>query len=151
MGAEAILEKPIKREELLEIAKTSLVALDELWQRPADAAPDTHLKTSFSSLAEALRQKRIGFGRRGFCIKLPYALREGALQFTLKFRDEDIVLSGRGVVRWLAPEEDVAGIEIICLDQPGCNWMIAQVNRNHPLPFIPSSPGLEHRLQSKVA
>jgi CheY-like chemotaxis protein len=151
MGAEAILEKPIKREELLEIAKTSLVALDELWQRPAGPAPDTHLRMSFPSLTEAFRQKRIGFGRRGFCIKVPYALREGPLQFTVKFRDEAIVLSGRGDVRWLALEEDVAGIEIICLDQPGRNWLIAHVKRSQPLPFIPSSPGLEHRLQSKVA
>lgn len=151
MGAEAILEKPIKREELLEIAQTSLVGLDELWQRPPDVMPDKQLKMSFPSLAAALRRKRIAFGRRGFCIKLPYAPHEGPLQFAVKFRDEGIVLSGIGVVRWVAVDEDVAGIEITYLDQPGCNWMIGLVKRSQPRAFIPASPRLQRSLQSKAA
>jgi len=150
MGAEAVLEKPIKREELLEIARNSLLTLDELWRLPG-AAPETHLKTGFPSLATALRKKRIAFGRRGFCIKLPYVPREGPLQFAVKFRDEGIVLSGLGVVRWVASKEDVAGIEISRLDQPGRNWLIAHLKQSQPQAFIPSFPGVEHRLQSKVA
>ena len=150
MGAEAVLEKPIKREELLEIARNSLLTLDELWRLPG-AAPETHLKTGFPSLATALRKKRIAFGRRGFCIKLPYAPHEGPLQFAIKFRDEGIVLSGLGVVRWVASEVDVAGIEITCLHQPGRDWLIAHVEQSRPQAFIPSFPGVAHRLQSKVA
>jgi len=151
MGAEAVLEKPIKREELLEIARNSLVTLDELWRLPGGAAPETHLKTGFPSLATALRKKRIAFGRRGFCIKLPYVPHEGPLQFAIKFRDEGIVLSGLGVVRWVASEVDVAGIEITCLHQPGRDWLIAHVEQSRPQAFIPSFPGVAHRLQSKVA
>lgn len=151
MGVEAILEKPIKREELLEIVKTSLAAADELWQRPVDAAPESQLNMSFTSLAAALQQKRIGFGRRGFCIKPPQALREGPVDFAVEFRDEGIVLSGQGVVRWMAPEESVAGIEITSLDQPSRKWVIAHLKRSKPLAFIPSSPGLDRWVQSKVA
>jgi CheY-like chemotaxis protein len=151
LGAEAVLEKPIKREELLEIARHSLLTLDELWRPPAGAAPETQLKTGFPSLATALRKKRIAFGRRGFCIKLPYLPLEGPLQFAIKFRDEGIVLSGLGVVRWVASEEEVAGIEITCLDQPGRNWLIACLKKSQPQAFIPGSPGVAHRLQSKVA
>ena len=39
LGAEAILEKPIKREELLKIATTSLLNADELWRLPVGAEP----------------------------------------------------------------------------------------------------------------
>ena len=151
MGAEAILEKPIKREELLEIAKTSLASVEELWRHPAGTAAEPQLKASFLSLPTALQEKRIGIGRRGFCIKPPHALRKGPVKFAVEFREERIVLSGQGIVRWMAPEETVAGIEITHLDLPGRNWMIGHLKRSKPLAFIPSSPGLEHRLQSKVA
>jgi CheY-like chemotaxis protein len=151
LGAEAVLEKPIKREELLRIAGNSLLTADELWRLPVGVVPETQLKTGFPSLATALRKRRIGFGRRGFCIKLPYVPREGPLQFALKFRNEGIVLSGLGVVRWVASKEDVAGIEISRLDQPGRNWLIAHLKQSPPQAFIPSCPGVEHRLQSKVA
>jgi CheY-like chemotaxis protein len=151
MGVEAILEKPIKREELLQIAKTSLANVEELWQSPAGAAPETQLKTSFASLAAALQEKRIGFGRRGFCIKLSEALREGPVEFAVEFQDEPIVLSGRGVVRWTAPEEAMAGIEITYLDQQSRDWVIEHLKRTKPLAIIPSSPRLSRWLQSKVA
>jgi CheY-like chemotaxis protein len=151
MGAEAILEKPIKREELLEIAQTSLVGLDELWQRHPGATRDKQLKIGFPSLEAALRRKRIAFGRRGFCITLPCAPREGPLQFAIKFRDEGIVLSGLGVVRWVASEEDVAGVEITSLDQPGRDWLIAYIQRSQPQAFIPNSTRVGHRLERKAA
>src|ERR1700741_1696376 len=38
MGAEAILEKPISREELLDIAKRALTGAEELWGNPPCAA-----------------------------------------------------------------------------------------------------------------
>jgi hypothetical protein len=76
---------------------------------------------------------------------------EGPLQFAVKFRDQGVRLSGLGVVRWVASEEDVAGIEITCLDQPGRNWLIAHLKQSQPQAFIPSSPGVAYRLQSKVA
>ncbi|HKF21351.1 MAG TPA: response regulator [Candidatus Angelobacter sp.] len=151
MGVEAILEKPIKREELLQVAKTCLADVEELWQSHAGAAPETQLKAAFSSFAVAVREKRIGFGRRGFCIKLSEALREGPVEFAIEFRDERMVLSGWGLVRWIAPEEAMAGIEITYLDQPSRDWVIAHLKKTKPLAFIPSSPGLDRLLQSKVA
>jgi CheY-like chemotaxis protein len=151
MGAETILEKPIRREELLQIAKNSLAPLEDLWQRAAAAAPASRLKAAFAGLNTALGENRIAFGRRGFCIKLAHAVRKGPLQFALVFRRDGVVLSGRGVVRWIAPKEHAAGIEITHLDQPGLDWMIAQLEQSKPLAFIPSSPGLAHRLESKAA
>jgi CheY-like chemotaxis protein len=151
MGVEAILEKPIKREELLQIAKTSLAGVEELWQSPPGAAPETQVRTSFPSFAAALREKRIGFGRRGFCIRLSEALREGPVEFVVEFGDQRTVLSGRGLVRWIAPEEAIAGIEITYLDEPSRDWVIAHLKKTKPLAFIPAAPGLNRWLQSKVA
>src|SRR5512147_42999 len=40
MGVEAILEKPIKREELLQLAQVSVSALEDLWRQPSASQPD---------------------------------------------------------------------------------------------------------------
>ena len=151
MGVEAILEKPIKREELLRAARNSVATIDELWQRPPTATPDARLKVSFASFPAALEEKRLGFGRRGFCIKPRQPVREGPIEFALEFKAEKVMLRGQGDVRWMAPEEALAGIEIMHLDPPSRNWLIAYLKKTKPLPIIPSHPGRDRWVQSKVA
>jgi CheY-like chemotaxis protein len=150
MGAEAILEKPISREELLNIAKRALAEAEELWRGPTGIVPETKLKIGFPSVAAAFKEKQIAFGRRGFCIDSTQSLREGPVEFAVEFTDDGLVLSGQGVVRWTAPEEHKAGIEITCLDDASRSWVLDHVERNQPLAFIPGFAGLDS-LQTHVA
>jgi CheY-like chemotaxis protein len=148
MGAEAILEKPITREELLNIAQRALAEAGELWRGPPGTAPEIKLKITFDSLTGALQEKRIAFGRRGFCIDTPHGLSKGPVEFAVEFRDDRLVLSGQGVVRWIAPEESKAGIEITCLDDASRTWVVDHVERSKPLAFIPAFAGLDSSLQT---
>jgi CheY-like chemotaxis protein len=151
MGAEAILEKPIPREELLNIAKRALSEADELWREPPGPAPAMKLTISFGSLAAALKGKRIAFGRRGFCIDTAHGLREGPVEFAVEFTADRLVLAGQGVVRWTAPEEHKSGIEISSLDDASRTWVLDYVKRNQPLAFIPGFAGLDSSLQTNIA
>jgi CheY-like chemotaxis protein len=59
LGAEAVLEKPIERTDLLNEAQRSLTELDELWRTSRVAeAQDLQLKVGFKSLAAALQEKK---------------------------------------------------------------------------------------------
>jgi CheY-like chemotaxis protein len=151
MGAEAVLEKPISREELLDIAKRALTEPEELWRNPPSATLETKLEITFRSLTDAMKENRIGFGRRGFCIDTAAGLREGPVEFTMEFKDDRLVLSGQGVVRWTAPKEGKAGIEITCLRDASRIWMIDHVKRNRPLAFIPGFVGDNSSLETEVA
>jgi CheY-like chemotaxis protein len=151
MGAEAILEKPISREELLEIARRALAETDVLWREVPGTLPAMKLKLSFGSLATALQEKRIAFGRRGFCIESAHDLYEGPVEFAVEFRDDHRVLSGLGVVRWTAPEEGKAGIEITYLDDASRTWVVNHVEQSEPLAFIPGLAGLDDSLQTRTA
>ena len=151
IGAEAVLEKPISREALLDIAKRALTEPDELWRNPPDAALETKLEITFRSLTAAMKENRIRFGRRGFCIDAEAGLREGPVEFTMEFKDDSLVLSGQGMVRWTAPQEGKAGIEITCLRDSSRTWMIDHVKRNKPLAFIPGFGGSDISLREKVA
>jgi hypothetical protein len=109
------------------------------------------LKASFDSLADALDERRIGFGRRGFCIETAHGLEEGPVEFAVEFRADRVVLAGQGVVRWVAPEESMAGIEITSLDNASRAWMIEHLARSRPLAFIPRAPGADRLMQTKTA
>jgi CheY-like chemotaxis protein len=151
MGVEAILEKPITREELLEIARRTLAEADDLWREPPGTAPEMKMQLSFASLAAALKEKRIAFGRKGFCIDAAHGLCEGPVEFAVEFRDDCLVLSGQGVVRWTAPEEGKAGIEITYLDDASRTWVVDHVEESQPLAFIPGLAGLDSSLQTRTA
>jgi len=142
LGADAILEKPIRREELLHEAQRSLTEPDELWREPPTGTALMHLKTDYESLAAAVREKRIAFGRRGFCIAGASTLHTGPVDFALGFKADHRIISGQGTVRWTAPQDKQAGVEITHLDDAARAWMINLVQRDQPLPFIPASTGL---------
>jgi CheY-like chemotaxis protein len=139
LGADAVLEKPIRREDLVRAMQRSLADADELWRRPPAPVPKMKLNASFSSLAAALKRNQIAFGRRGFCIASPGRLHEGPLHFAVDFKADRRTLSGEGVVRWTAAEEGQAGIEITHVDDASRAWVVDLVRRCEPLPFIPGS------------
>lgn len=142
LGAEAVLEKPIRREDLLEEAKRSLTDPDELWQKPLEVAPqEMQLKIDFESFAAAIHEKQIAIGRRGFCIKTRSSLNLGPVDFTLDFKADRRVISGQGVVRWTLPQAQQAGIEVMHLDDAGRAWMVHWMRQDQPISFIPGSTG----------
>jgi hypothetical protein len=121
-----------------------------MWRQPQAAQPEMELKISFANLADALA-KHIGFGRRGFCIETPHGLREGPVVFVVDFQKDGITLSGQGVVRWVAPEERMAGIEITWLEESGRAWLSDYLARSRPLAVIPRSSGEDHATQQRTA
>ncbi len=149
LGAEMVLEKPLNREELLYEAQRSLAEPDELWRKPAEVVPEMRLNAEFESLAAALHNKQIAFGRRGFCISENGTLHTGQVEFTLNFKAEQRIVSGQGMVRWIAPQEHQTGIEITYLDD-GRTWMIDKI-RPEPIAFIPASTGIMQAPMLKIA
>ncbi len=150
LGIEGVLEKPIEREELLALMQRSVAEADELWRRPPGARPRMKLKARFQSLAAAQEEKRIAFGRRGFCIRSA-GLREGPVEFAVDFEADRCVLAGQGVVRWTAPEEEQAGIEMAHVEDASRVWLLDLVKRTGPVSFIPRSTGMERASSLEAA
>lgn len=151
MGVDAIVEKPIDREELFRAMQQSLVSPDELWRRESAADPGMKLNLSFPSLAAALKEKSIAFGRRGFCIKSPGGLREGPVNFTVEFKADQRVLSGQGAVRWTAAREGQAGIEITRVDDASRQWILDLVKQGGAIAYIPGSTAARNACKIEAA
>lgn len=139
MGVDTIFEKPIDREELLWVMQNSLSDPSELWRQPIQIEAGIKLSASFSSLAEALNEADIAFGRRGFCIRSPGLLYEGPVDFVVTFTADQRVLSGQGVVRWIDSQESQAGIEITWLDDASRTWVLDLVKKKAGIEFVPGS------------
>jgi CheY-like chemotaxis protein len=112
LGVEALLEKPIERDDLVEVVRHSVAGPGERWEKRVNLSAGPILTKTFPSLAVALKERQIAFGRGGFCIEDGEFLTEGPVSIALDFTKDGYVLSGQGIVRWLANEENQMGIEL---------------------------------------
>lgn len=148
LGVEAIIEKPMERDHLLDAVKRSLADRNELWSKPAESLPDDVLAASpvclakFTSLADALRDGEIAFGRGGFCLKTSHKFREGPVQFRLESQADRKIISGVGTIRWTSQAENLLGIEVLYLDDQGRGWMADQAESKKLESYIPRAPGI---------
>ena len=139
LGAEALLEKPIERDDLINAVKRSLAERNDLWQTSFDLAAYPILTGSFASLDAALREHRIAFGRGGFCIETEQFLADGPVNIELSFKADQYMLSGQGIVRWLAHQESLMGIELTCVAEASRARVVELTERSAA--FIPRTTG----------
>jgi CheY-like chemotaxis protein len=111
LGAEALLEKPIEWDGMIDIARRSLSKPWERWEKQVNLPASPVLSRSFRSLSSAFEEHRIAFGRGGFCIGNTEFL-EGPVNIALDFMADEYVLLGQGVIRWLAIEDKQMGVEL---------------------------------------
>lgn len=139
LGAEALLEKPTEHDDLISTVEKSLLAPKERWRKQFDLSAFPVLSRAFSSLSEALGQHQIAFGRGGFAIEAGSFLTEGPVTLELNFKADGYVLSGQGMVRWLAPEEDQIGIELTYVAEASLPRLLDIIKMAQS--FIPRSTG----------
>lgn len=147
LGVESIIEKPLERDHLLEAVKRSLTGRNELWSHSLAFMPNTVIQETFASMDEAVREQRIAFGRGGFCLRTTRRLRGAPIHFELEFQAEHTVVSGEGMVRWTEPAENIAGVEILHLDDTSRGWIAAIVEVKKLQPYIPRSPNQHSALK----
>ncbi|SRR6266849_3278016 len=137
LGIEAMMPKPVERKQLISAVTRILAERDELWRlSPSDKA-EALLDANFGSLAEALSEGLLAFGRAGFCIHSTLNLREGPVNLLLIFEADKRKVIGRGIVRWIAPTKAEIGVEITYIDDDNRAWIISLTGPNKSLSFIP--------------
>jgi len=112
LGVEILMEKPFTREDLLASAQRSLAGRDELWQAQPDPSPRPVLRRCFASLAQALEEHRLAFGRGGICIESGPEIAEGPINLEIEFAADHLRIEAQGDVRWISRVENLAGIEL---------------------------------------
>jgi CheY-like chemotaxis protein len=137
LGVEAMMAKPVERKHLIAAVTRVLAARDELWQLAPGDIPEALLDAAFASLAGALDQGHLAFGRGGFRIHSPLTLREGPVRLLLEFAADQRRVTGQGIVRWIATSEAEIGVEITEIDNGNRAWMVSLTGTNGSFCFIP--------------
>lgn len=137
LGVEAMMSKPVDRKELIIAVTRVLATRDELWQQRQDPEPGVLLNAVFDSLAMALSQGLLAFGRGGFRIHSKLNLREGPVSLQLDFEADMRKVTGQGVIRWIASAEAEIGVEITYIDDANRAWIIGLTGANTSFSFIP--------------
>jgi CheY-like chemotaxis protein len=140
LGIEAQLSKPVERKVLVSVLRRTLTDREELWAEPFRTTTLPGIRIEFESLTEALRQKRIAFGRGGFCMtsKVPFP-EEASIGFELNFAGDGQSVSGQGIVRWCSAHDQLAGIEITRVSDLARAWVAGLARSNQTVSFIPRS------------
>jgi DNA-binding response OmpR family regulator len=146
LGAEAILEKPVDRDDLLAVARHCLMSRRELWKTPVSAKPgEPAVQLASSGLMAELTEKRLACGRGGFNLKLEQPLDEGQVGLLAEFRDEQGELQAQGIVRWVSPDDQVAGFELLYVGAQHRSKMAELAERTDVIAFIPEPPLAESK------
>jgi hypothetical protein len=150
LGADALLLKPMDRQDLLDTVARSLSPREEVWCTPLKELPDTTIHQSYPSLALAMRHGEIAFGRRGFCISCSQPLVDGPIGVRLEFQEDRLVLEAHGFVRWSAPTEHEFGIELLFVAPGSRHWLGKWMNPGS-LAFIPASSRDQREFHARPA
>jgi len=140
LGIEAQLSKPVQRKALVAALSRTLTDREELWAGRFHDTTLPPLMIELDTLASALGEKRIAFGRGGFCAATAASFpEESSISFELAFAKEGRLVAGQGIVRWCAPKEKLVGIEVMRLSEPSRAWVASLGRSNQTVSFIPRS------------
>jgi CheY-like chemotaxis protein len=144
LGAEALLSKPFKLEELIQIAAKLTEPAEERYIRPFKR-PTKDLTFDFQEgLNFKINSHEAAIGRGGIALTLDTAAFKwdtgDVLNFNLKF--QDVELLGTAICRWWKPQEHgnkaILGLEFVQLSENTFNYFRNYWDHHNIVPFIPS-------------
>lgn len=134
------LQKPIRRQELIEVARRALIDKRERWSMPLrpEEAPVAALVVD--GAPESPTDRAVAFGRGGLCLRTDMPLREGsvvALSFPALSGGPTSIVA---ILRWVAPQEKLAGFEIRAVAPEVLEVVVAATEAPGGISYIPRTP-----------
>ncbi len=106
LGVEAMLPKPLSRQQFLKSVESCLKDQDELWLEPATGIAGQSVDIGFESLQAATAACTFALGRGGCCFQIEKTLGEDQpVRLAIHFAAEDRRLDAEGIVRWFRVKE----------------------------------------------
>jgi CheY-like chemotaxis protein len=138
LGVEALMEKPLRRKDLLRVLDDSLMERDQLWRTPSAEPMAQNLTLEMDSLSAATQTCEFQLGRGGCCLTTQRALdEEKTIDLSIHFAQEDLLLRAQGTVRWYEQVSPQAGVEFQYL-YPSCrDWVLDAIRERMTCSFIP--------------
>jgi CheY-like chemotaxis protein len=138
LGVEALMEKPLSRQDLIRVLEDSLLEREELWLTPLTAPVEQTVEITRESVEETAATCQFQMGRGGCCFTSNRPLVEGkTIGLSIRFAGDGRQLEAQGTVRWFDGATSQAGVSFLYLD-PSCrNWVVAAMHDRAYRSFVP--------------
>jgi CheY-like chemotaxis protein len=138
LGVETILEKPLRRRDLLSALEHSLLERDELWLTPMLRPMRRNISIDIESLDETAQTGIFELGRGGCCLLCPRSIVPGeTIDLTIRVPSENVTIRAQCEVRWYCAADRWAGLEFLYLEPPGRSRVIECIKHGAMRSFIP--------------
>jgi CheY-like chemotaxis protein len=138
LGVEALLEKPLKRQDLLSVLENSLMDSDQNWLTPSAEPMAQSLAMEIVSLEGAMRSCQFQLGRGGCCFSSSGLLiQQKTTHLSIRFAEEGLCLEAEGKVRWFDEDTAQTGMSFDYLDPDCREWVIGAMRDGSRRSFIP--------------
>lgn len=138
LGIEELMDKPLRRKDLISILKQSLQEMEQNWLTPSTEPMAQSLAMEMASLEGAMQSCQFQLGRGGCCFSCNQILiPEKTTSLSIRFAKEELCLEAQGRVRWYDEETSHAGLAFDYL-AAGCrNWVLEAMRQGSHRSFIP--------------
>lgn len=147
-GAEALINKPFKLDDLVDTSFRLLLSPSERWGKEINESEEKLSLNFNGKFSEVVRKGDLLVGRGGMSVHFG-GVREridinDRVQFDFKF--QDMIVSGVGVCRWVRGNDSdgqsstYLGLEFFYLQKPSLDVVSDHIGKDKTLPFIPALP-----------
>jgi CheY-like chemotaxis protein len=147
-GAEALINKPFKLDDLVETSFRLLLSPEERWGTEINESEEKLTLQFNEKFNDVIVKGDLLVGRGGLSVHFD-GIRDridinDRIQFDFKFTD--VVVSGVGVCRWVRGHESVGhsstylGLEFFYLQKTSLDIVSGHIEQDKKLPFIPALP-----------
>ena len=138
LGVERMIEKPLRRLDLIAALERSLMEREELWLTPMPEQAAQKISIAIEGLDEATRSRGFKLGRGGCCFLSPQPLAvEETVELSIRVSGEELTVRAMGEVRWYCAADRWAGMEFFYLEPEGRSWVTDRIRSGTTRGYIP--------------
>jgi CheY-like chemotaxis protein len=138
LGVEWLIEKPLRRQDLIDALGHSLLEREEMWLTPMPGRIEHGISIEIRGLNEAGRADTFELGRGGCCFLSPEPVSAGeAIDLTVRVTGENVTVRAQCEARWYCAPEARAGVEFRYVEPEGRRWVVDRIKSAAMRSFIP--------------
>jgi CheY-like chemotaxis protein len=142
LGVEALLEKPLRRAELIRHLHETVTEREERWLQPCAEPMAQKVKLQLPSLLAARSGCLFHLGRGGCCFASNQPLfDQRTIDLSIDFVKDGLSLQAQGYVRWFDEHSGKAGMEFSTLGAGCREWVLKAIRVEPSRSFIPQCLG----------
>jgi CheY-like chemotaxis protein len=139
LGVERLIEKPLRRNDLVGALEYSLLEQEEKWLTPLPEPMQRSISIYLEGVDANGRTGAFELGHGGCCFRCPKSVGAGeTIDLTVRVAGEHVTMRAQCELRWYSPADERAGVVFCYLEPAGRPWVMERIKCGAMRSFIPA-------------